>query len=46
MAYFKLGARPSIPGMGQTYSRGRSILWLIPGMLATQDLRYAALNFS
>jgi hypothetical protein len=39
-----LGARTSIPGMGQTRFRFRSSRWPIPGMLATLDLRQPALN--
>jgi hypothetical protein len=43
-AYFKLGARPSIPGMDQRMLRRREYGWPIPGMLATQDPRYAVRN--
>ena len=36
---FAIEVQPSIPGMGQTHYRWRSIFWPIPGMLATKDAR-------
>jgi hypothetical protein len=36
---FAIEVQPSIPGMGQTHYRWRSIFWPIPRMLATKDAR-------